>query len=447
MTNAGFSKPAPSHDWQCRLNSMTLTTLVASAVIFSGCGDHPKHPVQASVTEQINDKKIVEECLRQAQLAEKAGDKETARGFYSKAAEKGSPEAHFALAHKYIATQRERIYHYSEAARHGHGEALDYALDVLLFNADSLELADPQAALDLYYQAKKANPCIDFFAEETKLKIMKMCAEPGKFDALAFCKKYDLKPDDGNGFYHVWLIAEEVSKGGRFGKPDPKLILQLVARGGCVTAEFWHAVEEAHKNWKNGEAKEFDICDHVTSGFGMGFAARRADEKDSKDREAALIALEAKLGAKSRPLLRSANDSAVKFIEMKVLHEEVHGGSGRAAWMICSEMDQKNEYLKLVSDIHGGFKPSPMNNLNEADKILNKTYKNVIRDLKSVSKEDPELHSADELREVQRLWVPYRDSSARLFSAMNPSTDERLWKTWLTEVRIKQLQDGPVQSE
>ena len=49
--------------------------------------------------------------------------------------------------------------------------------------------------------------------------------------------------------------------------------------------------------------------------------------------------------------------------------------------------------------------------------------------------------SVDELREVQRLWIPYRDNSTKLFVALNPVVDEMTWKSWLTEVREKQLRE------
>ncbi|MFH1776309.1 MAG: lysozyme inhibitor LprI family protein [Candidatus Omnitrophota bacterium] len=377
--------------------------------------------------------------LEQAEHAYASGDKELAKDFYSKAADKGSPEAHFALAYKYHVTPEESVYHFTEAAKKGHEKALDYALDALLFRANSLKIADPQRALQVYKQAKKANPSLKLYDEEIKLKTIQMCVEPGKFDAEAFCKKYNLQPENDQTMYHVWQIAEEVSRGGRFGKPDSKLILHLVARGGWAPAELEYAVEEAYKNWKNGEAKEFNICDHITSGGGMGFCASRMNDEDKKDREAKLIALEEKLGEKSRPLLRNAYDLAVKFIEAKASNEEGHGGSGITAWILGSKIDQKNEYLKLMADIQEGFNPSPENGFDKADQLLNETYKKVIQDIKARSKDNYYLPSVDELREIQRLWIPYRDASVKLFVTLNPSIDEAVWKSWLTEVRKEQL--------
>jgi len=398
-------------------------SILLSTILLAGCG--------GNYTED----------LKQAEETYQAGDKESAKALYSKAADKGSPEAHFALAYKYHVTSEESIYHYSEAAKKGHGKALGYALEHLLFRANSLKYADPQKALNLYHQAKKANPDLELYDEENKLRIMKMCVEPGKFDAEAFCKKYGLEPENHNTMYHVWQIAEEVSRGGRFGKPDPELILHLVARGGWAPAELQYAVEEAYKNWKNGEAKEFNICDHITSGGGMGFCASRMNDEDKKDREAKLVNLEEIMGANLSPLIRDAYDSAVKFIEAKASNEEGHGGSGITAWILGSEIDQKNEYLKLIADVHGGFKPSPANGFDKSDQLLNETYQKVIKDIKARSEKDYYLPSVDELREIQRLWIPYRDASVKLFVTINPSVNESVWKSWLTEVRTKQLKE------
>jgi TPR repeat protein/uncharacterized protein YecT (DUF1311 family) len=376
--------------------------------------------------------------LKQADQVYEAGDHDAAKKLYVKAAKKGSPEAHFAIAYKYSVTPEESIYHFSEAAKRGHDEALDYALDALLFRANSLERANPQKALEIYKQAKKANPKIKLYDEDVKLKTIQMSVEPGLFDWKAFCKKYNVAPHDDEAMYHVWVIAEEASRGGRFGKPDPKLILQLVSRGGWAPAELEYAVEEVYKNWKSGTAKEFNICDYITSGGGMAFCASRTDDKDEKDRNARLKAIGQNLNERSRKLFYPAYASAVKFIEAKASNEEGHGGSGRGAWIIGSQIEQKNAYLDLVEKVSTGFKPSPKSSFAEADRKLNETYKKVMGGLKKRA-DDYNVPRVDDVRTVQRLWIPYRDATVKLFMAINPAVGEDAWKIWATEVREAQL--------
>jgi TPR repeat protein len=383
----------------------------------------------------------VELLLKQAEETLSADKKELAKELYLKASERGSVKAHFNLAYRFVLTPTESVYHFSEAAKGGHRDALGYALNGLLFRANSLKIADPKRALALYYKAKKMNPSLHLYDEKNKLKIMRMCVEPGKFDAEAFSKKYDLLPENKATMYHVWRIAEEVSLGGRFGKPDPALILHLVCRGGWAPAELEIGVEETYKNWKSGEAKEFKICDHITSGGGMSFCASRAYDEDKNSRESKLNELEDKLGHKSKPILREAYESAAKFIEAKTLKEEMHSGSGVGAWITFSHMGQKNEYLDLIAKIHDGFKPSPVDNFDKADQLLNQTYKKTINFLKIEKEKNYLLPTPDQLREVQRLWIPYRDVSAKLFAIISPTLEEDLWKSWLTDARIKQLNE------
>ena len=378
--------------------------------------------------------------LKQADQAYEAGDRDAAKKLYLKAAKKNSPEAHFAIAYQYNVTPEENIYHFSEAAKRGHGKALNHAINALLLTANSLERANPQKAFELYKQAKKANPKIELYDEEVMLKTIRMSVEPGPFDWKAFCKKYNVAPHNDEVMYHVWMIAEEASRGGRFGKPDPKLILQLVSRGGSVPAELEYAIADVYKNWKSGTVKEFNICDFITSGSGMAFCASRSDDQVEKDRNERLSGIRQQLNANSHKLIDAAYASAVMFIDSKASNEEGHGGSGRGAWIIGSQMEQKNAYLDLVEKVRSGYKPLPKSSFVEADRKLNETYKKVIANLtkKGVAYNVPRV---DEVRAVQRLWIPYRDATVKLFMAINPEISEDVWKSWVTEVRVKQLKE------
>ena len=135
--------------------------------------------------------------LSKADKYYEAGEKEKAKACYLKAAELGSAEAHFAIAYKFIVTKAESILHFSEAAKLGYAEALQYALDALLFRANSLTLADPGKALEVYELAKKRNPAIQLPDEEETVGVIKKCAEAGPFDAAGFIRKYRLQIDPG----------------------------------------------------------------------------------------------------------------------------------------------------------------------------------------------------------------------------------------------------------
>ena len=362
-----------------------------------------------------------------------------AKKYYQEAAKTGNADAHFALAYQFVLSDEESVYHLTEAAKKGHEKALDYALEKLLFRANSLKVADPQRALDLYYQAKKANPNLKLYDEESTVRTMKMCAEPKGFDAEEFMKKYDVKDEDDNfPFYDVWELAEEASIGGRFGEPNPELVLNLVCRGSWVPMELKGAAYRTYNNWKNGINEEFNICQHITSGAGMGYCASRSDIKDRVKREQKLNLLKNKVGKSKETLLNEAYESALTFINNKVDFEEAHGGTGRAAFEISSRMSQENKYLDLIEKIADGYIPEPKTSYKKTDEKLNKTYKEVLEYLKDKPSYMP---SPNAIQKVQIKWIPYRDASAKLFASVNPSTNEELWKNWLTEIREKQLKD------
>ncbi|WP_020591274.1 lysozyme inhibitor LprI family protein [Kiloniella laminariae] len=380
------------------------------------------------------------ELLEQADALYEDGDREGAKLLYLQAAKLGSADGHFELTYKYILSDEERLYHLSEAAKLGHSEALSYVLDALVFRADSLRWANPQAALELFYQAQQVNPALELYDGEAKLRVLQMAAEPRGFDPEAFITRYKLDEaaleDD---FYGIWQLAEEASRGGRFGKPDPELVLNLVIRGGSVPAETSAAISDAYANWKAGQAEPFNICDYVTSGSGMGFCAARSKQQDSQTRDNQLIQFKATLAPELHPLLEQAYADASSFIEAKAADEEGHGGTGRAAWILNSEMEQKNAWITMVKQVQSRkLIPSSPHDLATADRALNNSYKDATAFLARPDQPDY-LPSPDELRAVQRLWLPYRDSTTRLLQALNPALDQQSLLGWMSNSRTAQL--------
>ncbi|MCZ4279957.1 hypothetical protein O4H49_04150 [Kiloniella laminariae] len=380
------------------------------------------------------------ELLEQADALYDDGDQEAARALYLQAAGLGSAEGHFELSYKYILPEEQRLYHLSEAAKLGHGEALGYVLDALVFRADSLRRANPQAALDLFYQAQQVNPALELYDGEAKLRVLQMAAEPRNFDPDAFITRYKLDEaaleDD---FYGIWQLAEEASRGGRFGKPDPELVLNLVIRGGSVPAETAAAIRDSYTNWKADKVVPFNICDYVTSGSGMGFCAARSEKQDNQTRNDQLDLLKAGIAPELHPLLEQAYSDASLFINAKTTKEEGHGGTGRAAWINNSAMEQKNAWIAMVRQVQNRkLVPRSPQDFASTDRALNSAYKDAMAFLAQPDQPDY-LPTPDDLREVQRLWLPYRDSTAKLLQALNPSLQQPDLLSWLSNSRTAQL--------
>jgi hypothetical protein len=381
--------------------------------------------------------------LQKAEASYQAGEKEKAKEYFLKAAKLGSAEAHYAIASRFTVAEEESLFHYSEAAKLGHGEALESALDGLLFRADSLAQADPQRALDVYEQAKKKNPSMALADEESKLEVMRKCAEAGPFDAGEFIRRYHLEEftDLERGYYQVWELAEEASRGGRFGAPDPHLVFQLIARGGRVPAELELAVNEYYGLWKNGVVREFDLCRYVTSGFGQGFCSDRRLARAEEEHPAEMDSIIGSVDEKTKTLVEPAFRAAEEFITEKAWNEEGHGGTGARAWVQESIIEQEDEFLNTVKKIRDGFVPSGVRALVHSDNDLNGTYRAVLKKVEEHPIEGVNVLrvDTDSVRGVQRLWIPYRDRSAALYARLSPATTEDFWKSWLTDARIGQL--------
>jgi uncharacterized protein YecT (DUF1311 family) len=378
------------------------------------------------------------------EMADKAfdtGEEDKAKELYLKAAEMNNADAHFSIAYKFVVSKEERISHFSAAAKMGHAKALEQVFDALFFRANSLTAAKPELAIEIYNLAKSHNPSLTFFNEEDKVSTIKKCIEAGNFDAKTFIEKYGIEENELNEYdYRIWELAAEASRRGRFGSPNPKVVLQLVCRGGSVPMELGHAVEAAYINWKENKVFEFNVCDYVGSGSGLSYCSEKAEQEANKEYLLRINELSSKLKNNAGKLLMNSFSVVSRFIEEKAWKEELHGGSGYAAWTRDSIMQQKTDYLDLIEKINNDFRPDKLTQRNDSDRILNKTYQAVINRLKKKPITTFNASIDEEgVRSVQRLWIQYRDTTAKLFAQIVPSINENIWKNWLTEIRTKEL--------
>ena len=383
-----------------------------------------------------------EQLVAEAEKAYEAQDEEKARELYQKAADMGNAEAHFNLAYGFSMSHGERTYHFTEAAKQGHEEGLRHALEYMFFRAGDLTTADPEKALALYSSIKEKYPSITIFNEEVYVATLQKAMEPGPFDAKAFIQRYAIKEDEINTHYGVWELAEEASRGGRFGKPDPKLVLQLISRGGYVPAELEEAIDSAYVNWKGNTIFEFNICNFITSSVGLTYCSIREEEKANKEFEQRINQMATRLKNNTGPELRNAFDIASQFIEEKAAQEEMHGGSGHAMWQARSVVAQKSEYLDLIEKINSRFDRDTIIHIADSSAIMNTTYRKVLTILEKEPLYDfnTEL-TAKGVASTQKFWVKHRQTSAIFFSRLNPSVSPQQWQNWLTARRMNDFRD------
>jgi len=215
--------------------------------------------------------------LSEAKAAWEVHDDKKAIALFKKAAKYGLAEANFALGYNENLPKEERLYHLSEAAKQGHEWSLKYALDYLIFRAADLRQANPQRALDLYHEAIKENPNINL--RTSTIETIEKCVEAGPFDGESFLEQFNLTAEYADRkSYYVWELAESAANSDRFGKPNTKLVLQIICHGGFVPAETELAVADAYDRWKNNKEPHFDICENVTSTIGGYICSWRRDK-------------------------------------------------------------------------------------------------------------------------------------------------------------------------
>lgn len=190
--------------------------------------------------------------------------KEEAKPLYIEAAEKGSPNASFALAYKYSI---DKVKNYKIAALSGHERGLKHYLDEVFFRAKTIKKADPDSAMKVYIEAKKANSALKIVSERKAIDTLNKCVEAGALNLPDFISKFGANVQDSG-----WKWAKVVSKE----SSDSQLTLQLICRGGIVPAELQWAVRDYYKVWSSGGHSMFDGCSYAQAKLTMAMCSRGA---------------------------------------------------------------------------------------------------------------------------------------------------------------------------
>lgn len=344
------------------------------------------------------------------------------------------------LSYSYSLPLAEDIAHLSQAARAGHPKAFYYLTERLLTRGGSANSADPRRLAEVLKQYRSHHPDFSFDYQTT----LDACIYAGKPD---FNRLNALSAPLAEGYsYRLWQQAENLSKL-QDGNNYDRQVLQLICYGAEVPAELDIAVKDRLKIASNAkQTTEFDLCSAITSGMGMGFCASREEQRQEQQRLAKLErinqSIKQRLGLAPLKLLEAANSAFELWLQAKTSREEGHGGSGRSAFIIGSQSEQRQNYLARLEMLSNEEQlVSTFPDFAGADKELNQVYRALMKKLRPA--DDPELYmfevTQEDLRAVQRLWLKYRDSNARLFAALEGSTSEQEWQALLTQERSEQL--------
>ncbi|RXK00501.1 hypothetical protein CRU98_04910 [Arcobacter sp. CECT 8986] len=370
------------------------------------------------------------------------GKKEQAKVIYEKLAFDGDKDAHYALSYKYALPIQESIYHYEQAAIRGHEDALKHYLDDVLFRVNNLTLAKPVKAREIYKKAKMSNPNIHLYDEKEIIKILNITAKSNDFDVNKFIKRYNIDTTNSQYTpYFVWKLAQEAATNGRFGKPNAKLVFDLVVRGGQVPAEYFEAVKATYKNLQNNKV-DFNLCDFITSGMGMSYCSKQKELKNQIKIKNSIKNIKKKINSDNLSLFETAYNNTFDFIDDKAFLEEGHGGSGRNMWLSNSKINQKNNYIRLIYQVMNGYRYGSIVKLSTLDNKLNETYKKVIKRLEKETITNTMSYpiTKEGIKKVEIKWIKYRDNNSKLFTILNPNSSLNDWQKYFTNQRIKQLQ-------
>lgn len=377
------------------------------------------------------------------------GDKERAKEIFLELSKKGDYNADFELFYRYINTPEDSYKYLRNAAINGHKEAMDYFLDMTIYRAETFKRSNPKDALIVYKEyMKKAKKEHDEKALK-KLDFITKCAEVPTLNAREFCEKYGLLYEDNeiqNEWYYIWQLAEEASReDGRFGKPDPTLILQLIICGGLVPAETSFAINEFYEYYKKGEVHEFKIENYVTSGFGINFCSMREQEKINNSLDEKVNTLKKSIKIDNQESFDKAINSSRVFIDTKIWNEECHDGSGYITWALASSNKQKNELLEYIEQLFANSTPASNNkNISELTFELNQLIEK--RNALTPSEDGSLIQghkfsvTLEDMKIVDSLWQTYKENMNEFIKQQFGSKVSEEMNKWILQKRIEDLQ-------
>ncbi len=397
--------------------------------------------------------------LFEADVCWNLGQRERAREIYRKADPSGICPPSLVSAYMAARGGGERLYLEMEAARNGEMSTLRSALNRLYLERMD-PYADPQAALELYAQAKEANPEGTFEHEEAIVELLKMAAAPGAFNTEAFVEKhvpYDAIPDHSGENdpepYLLWDLAEKAAVEGSSGKPDPELVLQLAARGTGELSERLSAVRAAFENWNHGQPGRFTCLEHLSSQKGVRHAVRRmlADwEREQKQRADALLsrAGSVQFEALLKQALQSAEELAIE--KSKYLHfNNRYSREWQYTFFLRWEVEKS---LRLVDSVFSGLDPRVSTSSSRSPKPFQQWRVAAESEVPAHLVEDgltegngpcTAFSETDELIEVLHAAGSCSESLAKVFAQISASVPADEWQTWVLARLLPEL-DGSV---
>ncbi|WP_025821065.1 lysozyme inhibitor LprI family protein [Shewanella marina] len=396
-------------------------------------------------SSQIAPSQSITLLLQQANQLFEQGQTQLAQNLYVKAAQLDSGEAYYQLAYRYVVSNEQAINYYEKAVQLGYSPALDDAIEVLFTRARYLQNASPERALELVKLQKKQQPHLAVNSRQS----LQQCVNAGTFNLA------DLTEADQQSYlihhgdiYQTWQLAERVSHNPIYANKTNQLVLQIICRGSEVPAELETAVEERYQFWlQNYSSQTFNICHYITSGMGMSFCANRDAQKQAKQQQLQLSKIKQQLLHKPQhqQLLMALDDSYnefATFAQLRAIGEQLYAGTSRSGMIIEDINQQKQHYIDWIYNQVALLSHPVVVDFSAEDKALNQVYRQLRKNLRAHPVTDFNISfHFDDLKQTQRAWLNYRDSTAHLLSLLTPNTSKQQWQAYLTQQRLQQLKE------
>ena len=224
---------------------------------------------------------------------------------------------------------------------------------------------------------------------------------------------------------------------------DHDVALKYACSLPAAPAEMDGRVAHLNERARHHEAKPFDQCDDITSGFMGGQCAAIQDRLDSKVRTVRLTALMKSWQPAQQAAALQLQQALEQFAARRADQETDQSGTLRGAMSIEANGVELDLFARDVQDAEKGKLPRYTEpQFQQLDRKLNQVYQSVMQQpqkegarglgYSTVTKEG--------VRTTQRAWLAYRDAWVALGAARYPSVAPAAWKALLTQRRIDQLQ-------
>lgn len=192
------------------------------------------------------------------------------------------------------------------------------------------------------------------------------------------------------------------------------------------------------------ETGPLHVCDDITSGLMAGFCAGRAAGFARHARNRDWRTLQAGWTPAQREAWRALRAAADTYFGDAAREEVDLSGTARSAIATQAREDLETALLDDVRRFEHGQRPASVaGDLEEEDRRLNATYRDVLAQLRTEQRDDGiglfGTVTADGVRTTQRAWLRYREAWVRLAAARWPGTAADAWRAWLTQGRTTAL--------